>query len=96
VAEGYCPACGKYMPFTLDGEQRVHDCGRTPPLDGLPIAVCACPICGGHGRYRWGCWGSDEHPHEHAHMRPIHELIRGQNTLLQLVDPGLDSGSGLW
>jgi hypothetical protein len=72
----HCPHCGCYMPMNLAGTQRLHDCDRTPPLDGLPPTLYACPVCGGHGASRWGCWGSDEHPHEHAYMRPVHELVR--------------------
>ena len=27
--ESYCPKCGHYMPLTLDGTRRVHQCGST-------------------------------------------------------------------
>lgn len=75
VDAAYCERCGRYMPLTLDGARRVHECERTKPLDDLPFGICACPVCGGYGRSRWGCWGSREHPHEHAFMIPIHELV---------------------
>lgn len=74
--EKNCPSCGHYMPLTLDGTRRVHECERTAPLDGLPFGICACPVCGGYALYRYGCWGSKENPHPHAYMRPIHELVR--------------------
>jgi hypothetical protein len=73
--EGNCRACGEYMPMNLAGTARVHECERTPPLDGLPPVVCVCPTCGGVGRYRYGCWGTVTRPHEHAFMVPTHELI---------------------
>lgn len=72
----HCRACGQYMPLTLAGAARVHDCDRTPPLDGLPPTIYACPTCGGHGASAWGCWGTPERPHPHVYMRPIHTLIR--------------------
>ena len=76
MSDGYCPKCGAYMPLTLDGTCRVHQCHRTPPLGGLPHGICACPICGGYGPGRYGCWGTIGDPHDHAYMRPIHELVR--------------------
>jgi hypothetical protein len=71
-----CPNCGVYMPLTLDEKRRVHECDRTPPID-LPFGVCACPTCGGYAPFRAGCWGTKAHPHPHAYMRPIHELVGG-------------------
>lgn len=78
--ETHCPACGAYMPRSLDGSRRVHSCDRTPPLDGLPPNLFACPTCGGHGASRWGCWGTPERPHDHAFMQPIHELVRASRS----------------
>lgn len=74
--ESHCNACGKYIPLTLDETRRVHCCDRTPPLDGLPATIYACPVCAGHGASCWGCWGTIARPHPHTFMRPIHELIR--------------------
>lgn len=80
-----CPACGEYMPMTMSEKRRIHYCDRTPPLDGLPTTVYACPVCGGHGASRWGCWGSESHPHDHAFMRPVHELVRERAAALDEV-----------
>jgi predicted RNA-binding Zn-ribbon protein involved in translation (DUF1610 family) len=76
ATDSYCPNCGIYMPLALNGSQRIHGCDRTPPLDGLPPTIYACPRCGGHGASRWGCWGTKDHPHDHAYMQPVHELVR--------------------
>jgi hypothetical protein len=70
-----CPACGCYVPRALNGRQIDCGCGRTPPSDGLPFQIFACPKCGGHGKHAWGCWGTAGRPHPHAFMRPIHKLI---------------------
>lgn len=78
----HCARCGEYMPLTLAGDHRIHGCDRTPPLDGLPTTIYACPVCGGHGASRWGCWGTKERPHEHAYMRPVHELVRERAAAL--------------
>ena len=40
------------------------------------LLVEPCAICGGYAPGRYGCWGTTEHPHEHAFMKPIHELVR--------------------
>lgn len=74
--EAHCPRCGEYMPMRLNGRERVHGCDRTPPSDGLPTTIYACPTCGGHGRSAWGCEGTAENPHPHAYMQPVHELVR--------------------
>lgn len=79
--EGHCKACGEYIPKTLAGDQSQHDCGRTPPLDHLPPTIYVCPVCGGHGRSRWGCWGTAAHPHDHIYMRPVHELVQELRNL---------------
>jgi hypothetical protein len=83
----YCLACGEYMPKTLDGSRCVHECDRTPPLDGLPPNIYACPICGGHAARRYGCWGTEQRPHAHAYMQPVHELAR---TASQATERGSD------
>lgn len=80
-SDAYCRACGCYAPLSLDGNRRVHGCDRTPPADGLPATIYACPICAGHGACAWGCWGTEERPHEHAYMRPIHEIVREWKAL---------------
>ena len=72
---GYCTACGEYAPKSLDGSRRIHECDATPPLDGMPPIVTVCPTCGRAGRYRWGCWGTTEHPHEHTFMVTTRELV---------------------
>lgn len=74
----FCDRCGQYMPMRLSGESRVHGCDRTPPLDGLPPTIYACPVCAGHSLHRYGCIGTQENPHPNAFMKPIHELIREQ------------------
>lgn len=76
VLETHCPACGEYRPMRLNEQGRVHHCDRTPPADGLPTNVCACPTCGGVALHRYGCWGTRENPHPHAYMLPIHELVK--------------------
>lgn len=77
-SEDHCPACGHYLPMRIDGTGRVdHECDRTPPLDGLPPTIYVCPVCAGHGRCRYGCWGTRANPHAHAYMEPLHELVRG-------------------
>lgn len=75
MTEATCECCNAYMPLNLAGTARVHDCDFTPPSDGLPHGVCACPVCGGYGLYRWGCVGTEKNPHEHAFMMPIRELV---------------------
>jgi hypothetical protein len=81
-SDTHCPRCGCYAPMSLGGERGACGCGRTAPLDGLPPTIYACPVCAGHGRSRWGCWGSLERPHDHAFMEPIHELILGRPQVL--------------
>ena len=63
------------MPMQLNGERRV-DCGcrRTPPVGDVPVNVCVCVQCGGHGSGRFGCWGTPDKPHEHCYAIPVHEL----------------------
>lgn len=72
----YCPACGQYMPLTIYGDCRVHDCDRTPPVGDVVPNIYVCPECGGHGTFRFGCWGTENNPHEHEFARPVHELVQ--------------------
>lgn len=73
----YCPRCGSYQPMRLNESGRLScKCDRTPPIGDVPVNVFACPMCGGHGSSRLGCWGSQKYPHKHCYMKPVYELVR--------------------
>jgi hypothetical protein len=88
VIDGYCTACGMYVPMTIaDNDDRIaHDCGRTPPTN-MPVAIYACPTCFAYGDARWGCWGTTQHPHPHAYMEPVYDLLAAASSTNQSTTP---------
>jgi hypothetical protein len=80
-SNGYCEACGVYVPRRHNGARVEHDCDRTPPVGKLPPTLFACPTCGGHGASAFGCWGTLARPHEHVFMERVHEIVADRARL---------------